>query len=421
MAARDGDWLFSPFQCDHCWFFNLCRTQPKSYRLDDTKLLKLIRRVNLDMFWSRERSTIAGNLSRVKETIKRWEHRGNYTPLSDFGPWRSADNMGMGMAITMLEKSLEPGRLSKYTQFDTCRQLRGTASNLYMATSSANEGRMTCKSTGGNVFHTHDDPMQTVLMERFVKGMKTRMPVESSRNLPLLGPVVKRLLDEIEFEWSLPHTTEDRKRILAMTAGYMAVTYSYSLRGNEGFWVDGDSLVKNIQLGKNDRLRPHVVVALLGFFKAEGGERMHVFSIANCTASGIRVRIWLERIVTILVKEKKKGCPAFCDVEGYILTSGHIERVMHPILASLQGGPGLDQYLPRGIDIETFYRCERSFRRGAETTALVNKVNKTTIEFVHRWRSYELSKGRTPGFNMIHHYADGEHTRPLQLDFSSAV
>ena len=334
---------------------------------------------------------------------------------------KAEDKMGMGMAITMLEKSLEKGRLSTYTQFDTCRQLRGTASNLYMATAAANEGRSTCKSTGGNIFHTHDDPMQTVLMERFVKGMKTRMPVESSRNLPLLGPVVNCILNEIEFEWALPHTDPKRKRMLTMVAGYVSVTYAYSLRGNEGFWVDGDSLIKNINLGKHDAHCPHVVIALLGFFKAEGGERMHVFSIANRTASGIRVRVWLERVVIILKREKNIGCPAFCDEDGYILTSAQVEDVIHPIISTLQGGPGLEQHLPTGVDVETFYRCERSFRRGAETTALVNKVNKTTIEFVHRWRSYERNKGHRPGFNMLHHYADGEHTRPLQLEFSSAV
>ena len=294
--------------------------------MDDTKLLSLIRRVNLDMFWSRESSTIKGNLSRTKEIIRRWSTHGGYTPLNEFDSWKAEDKMGMGMAITMLEKSLEKCRLSTYTQFDTCRQLRGTALNLYMATSSANEGRSTCKSTGGNVFHTHDDPMQTVLMERFVRGMKIRMPVESSRNLPLLGPIVKRILDEIEFEWALPYTENKRKRLLTMVAGYISVTYSYSLRGNEGFWVDGDALVRNISLGKNDTDCPHVVVALLGFFKAEGGERMHVFSIANLTASGVRVRTWLERVVKILEHEKKRGCPAFCDDEGYILTSNQVEK-----------------------------------------------------------------------------------------------
>ena len=42
--------------------------------------------------------------------------------------------------------------------------------------------------------------MQRALMARFAKRMKVRMPVESSRNLPLVGVVVKRLLEEIELE-----------------------------------------------------------------------------------------------------------------------------------------------------------------------------------------------------------------------------
>ena len=94
---------------------------------------------------------------------------------------------------------------------------------------------------------------------------------------------------------------------------------------------------------------------------------------------------------------------------------------MHPILSMLQGEPGMEQYLPRGIDIETFYRCERSFCRGAETTALLSKVSKTTIELVHCWRSFEANKGKCPGFKMLHHHVDVEFTHPLQLDFTSAV
>ena len=120
---------------------------------------------------------------------------------------------------------------------------------------------------------------------------------------------------------------------------------------------------------------------------------MYVFSIANQTNSRVRVRICLERVANILKQEHKRGCPAFCDEDGYILTSSDVEEVMHPILTMLQGEPGLEQSLPRGIDIESFYRCERSFRRGAETTALVSKVNKRTIEFVHRWRSFEKNRG----------------------------
>ena len=89
LVARDGDWLMAPFQCDNCWFFNLCKREPCKFKRDDTKLLNLIRRANLDMFWSREASTVQENLSRVKEIIRRWSTRGSYTPLNELDTWES--------------------------------------------------------------------------------------------------------------------------------------------------------------------------------------------------------------------------------------------------------------------------------------------------------------------------------------------
>ena len=165
----------------------------------------------------------------------------------------------------------------------------------------------------------------------------------------------------------------------------------------------------------------HVVVSLVGFFKAETGERKHVLSLANTTHSGIGVRVWLERIIRILIKEKKKECPAFCDEDDFILMSRDIEKVMHPIIESLQGYFGLEQSLPKGIEVEKFYRCDRSFRRGAVNTALVGKVKREAIEFVNRWRSFEQHQGKSPSLPILWHYADGESTRPLQLDFTSSV
>ena len=294
-------------------------------------------------------------------------------------------------------------------------------SNIYNASALGNKGRMTLKSTTGAVLHIQDDPLQSVFMERFVRGMKARMPVDTARNLPLTGLVVKRISDKIEFEWALPTTSSSDKRRLTMVAAYVAITYSYSLRGNQGFWVDGDALCQHIELGRNAMPIPHVVVSLLGFFKAETGERMHVFSLANTTRTGIRVRVWLERVVRILISKGKKDCPAFCDEEGYILTHQQVEEVIHPIIELLQGSVELGQALPRGVDVETFYRCDRSFRRGSATTALVHKVKRETIEFVNRWRSFERNKGKSPSLQMLWHYADGESTRPLQLDFTSSV
>ena len=421
MKARNGDWLFAPFQCETCWFGNIFQRDPISHSEVDTRVVVLLRRANLDLFWSRESSTVAGNLGKVRKVMEMWQDRNHHGPLPAITPWANSDEMGMRTAITMLEQSLDKGRLAEYVQFESCRKIRSTMSNIYNASALGNKGRLTFKSTTGAVFHIQEDPLQSVFMERFVRGMKARMPVATARNLPLTGIVVKRILDKIEFEWALPTTSKSDKRKLTMVAAYVATTYSYSLRGNEGFWVDGDSLCQHIDLGREAVPIPHVVVALLGFFKAETGERMHVFSLANTTRTGIRVRVWLERVVRILVDEGKRGCPAFCDEEGYIMTHQQVEEIIHPIIELLQGSTGLDQALPIGVDVATFYRCDRSFRRGSATTALVHKVKRETIEFVNRWRSFERNKGKAPSLKMLWHYADGECTRPLQLDFTSSV
>ena len=62
---------------------------------------------------------------------------------------------------------------------------------------------------------------------------------------------------------------------------------------------------------------------------------MHVFSLANTTRTGIRVRVWLERAVRILISEGKRECPAFCDEDGYILTHQQVEEVIYPIIELL--------------------------------------------------------------------------------------
>ena len=79
-----------------------------------------------------------------------------------------------------------------------------------------------------------------------------------------------------------------------MAVSYICVVYGYSLKGYKGFWVDCDHLIKHIHVGKFDSRAPHMIVAALGRFKSEDGNRLHVFPLVNKTGSGIRIRIWLE-------------------------------------------------------------------------------------------------------------------------------
>ena len=94
-----------------------------------------------------------------------------------------------------------------------------------------------------------------------------------------------------------------------------------------------------------------MIVAALGRFKSEDGDRLHVFPSVNETGSGIRIRIWLEQLVALLKLEKKTNCPAFCNEDGYQLSARDIERVFHPVLEELQSSanPNLAGLILRGI------------------------------------------------------------------------
>jgi hypothetical protein len=60
LTARRGDMLCAPFQCDICWFVNLKGRTPDVRCAQDRLNLALIRRVNLDVFWEKEPSTVKG-------------------------------------------------------------------------------------------------------------------------------------------------------------------------------------------------------------------------------------------------------------------------------------------------------------------------------------------------------------------------
>ena len=91
-----------------------------------------------------------------------------------------------------------------------------------------------------------------------------------------------------------------------MVGAYLVVCYGASLRGNEGLFVEGSALVELIQLGRScHKDEAHVCIPLLGRFKSEISEDKHVAVIASVTKSGVNVRLWVERLVWVLMRERK--------------------------------------------------------------------------------------------------------------------
>jgi hypothetical protein len=67
---RKGDLLCAPFQCDHYWHANIQHREANDWYPSDARQLAYIRRVNLDIFWSREPSTVASTHNSITRARK---------------------------------------------------------------------------------------------------------------------------------------------------------------------------------------------------------------------------------------------------------------------------------------------------------------------------------------------------------------
>mmetsp|Transcript_9981 Transcript_9981/g.15337 ORF Transcript_9981/g.15337 Transcript_9981/m.15337 type:complete len:126 (-) Transcript_9981:49-426(-) len=90
--ARDGDHLLTTFVCDSCIFWDLRERQPVADNARDSLMVTSIRRVNLDAFWSRERSTVQKNRREGLKYVRIHNDLGEANPYPARGPWDVRDN-----------------------------------------------------------------------------------------------------------------------------------------------------------------------------------------------------------------------------------------------------------------------------------------------------------------------------------------
>ncbi len=128
--ARDGDNLCTTFQCNLCCFWNLQQCDPLPNVLKDNLLLCVIWRALLDALWGRELQTVEATLHAAWSMFTQWQKVGLTLQIHPLGPFLVYDSLGMGVVVSMLLKSLEPGQYShKYQQFKTLRKLCAGFSN----------------------------------------------------------------------------------------------------------------------------------------------------------------------------------------------------------------------------------------------------------------------------------------------------
>ena len=418
LVGFNGAHLMQPFQCDTCWFRNLQNRLPNNKSYTDMKLMAYIRRVNLDILWSRASTT--SYMSQYKKALKVDLDLGLIPKHYPKGPWPLKDDVGFQIALEIVGASLLSGKTSrKYQQFDTIRSIRTMHQHMYE--SGPCRGNLVFKkSNKGDVIHTSQCPTNSLLFTRFMEGCLKRMGKEVKSDLALDPSILHLILKNLNNEWLNDATTNERRRWISVVGCYLIVCFTCSLRGNEGFMIDFLGLRTHIKDGKSaDEKTPHVVIPLLGRFKNEVGERLHLMLSVDVTKSGFKVRDWVERLVLTLWNEGKRDGPAICDSDGYVVEASRMNQEFREQLTIVQiYRPDL---IKSNINVFEMYNIRRSLRRGSSSIARREGVSGTVIDLVNRWSINEYSRGRSRGYRMRDYYTEIRMVMHTILPYSASL
>jgi hypothetical protein len=144
------------------------------------------------------------------------------------------------------------------------------------------------------------------------------MGQETHQDLALSVSVLLALLNLMEQQW-LERT--DLRETLALIGAYTVIAYAGSFRGNEVFHTDLHGLLKYNSSPLVEGGHRYVLIPLLGRFKNEDGEHYHLAPLAFESASGIKIGLWVGRLVDLKKSQLLRKGPAFSNKDGTRLPS----------------------------------------------------------------------------------------------------
>ena len=132
---------------------------------------------------------------------------------------------------------------------------------------------------------------ESYLFKLFNQGLENRMDKDVRSDLGLSFELFKEILYQVEVQLQAKRTNIKRRRFSIVFGAYMSLSYGGSLHGNEGFFLEGNALLQDINKGKNHATFQHVVCSLLGKFKGETNEATSTLVLANVSRFGIHFRL----------------------------------------------------------------------------------------------------------------------------------
>ena len=412
----------APFQCDHCWFANISKKEANPWYPDDARKLAFIRRVNLDVMWSREPSTVSSTLGTLSRAKRDSEDLGFSAQVIRLGPWPIADTCGFQVAIEMLRHSQKKGKNSNdYIQFDSIRKTRSAYANAYDSSPKRCLDNRKLKTDKGQLMAFVSGPTDSKLFTMFMLGCEKRMGRFVKQDLGISFKMLEAILERYDRELNNERVSRERKRWVILCGAAFVILWAGALRGGEIFLMEASELLRRKNDGKYLDKNGHCVIPLMGRFKQETGERNLIIVLANVTEGGLEIRKWVDLLTGLLEFEgrAREVGPALCNEDGYMIERWRLNGELHSIMSTIQeSDPGI---IPLGTDVDHRFNIYRSFRRGATTRAKEQEVDESIIEMNNRWRKWQNKQGSLPNLPMSQLYVEITQALSTKLRFSSSL
>jgi hypothetical protein len=227
--------------------------------------------------------------------------------------------------------------------------------------------------------------------------------------LVLLGAVEQRVVDASD----LP-----TKYKWMMAGGYFCICYVVSLRSTEGLLCDLEGLLEHFHEDRN-----YVIIPLLGQVKGEHHSRQHLLPCVTETDSGIRVKVWLKRLLAIHSLVGRTSGPVFINDEGIQSTTSEMNDLFQELMMEIFDSRRdlFEVDVKTGADIQEKYNVYRSFRRGSESRAVAQKVSEADRYVIHRWRKKETAGANKASHPIDQLYVDISLVKSAFLRYTKAM
>ena len=382
-----------PFECDVCQFNNVFGRAPNFTKRQDRYALMVIRRVSLDVMWSRETSTVEGNLSRARLDYTTTQSAFGFPkPVPVLGRTKVADPCGMQIAMQTIHVSLRRGKYARHLQVDTMRKTRTWVNNAYRAGEGAFNHGATLASNHRGVMYITDGQVHTEWYHRFEEGYRRRMGITRRQNEALVVGQLLVLIEVAEEDYQNA-TSAAVKRDIATLVAFVVIGFMISLRGEE---VPLCLIEGMLDTWKEDYQykTPHIMIALKGKFKREDVMRYHLVPVADLGKSKVPTRRWITRLLALRVRKdgKKKGW-LFVNKKGERARISDFDDLFRIYVKKAHTRKPRE--FPSGTDFDQ-YSLRRSLRWGSTTTAANNQVLEQVVNRINRWRKDNNSRGGDP-------------------------